>query len=187
MTSPGAKNKRSLPCAAILASLVLVSGCAVLEQAKTDLVQAKDEFKAAMSSDPAPDAGTPSQAPRSSAAQAGTHSKAPASAPSGSPAKVARTDAQSALSEGIGLYDRGDFNGAIKQLAGARDIWTSDKATQTKALKYMAFSYCVTSRKVLCRKQFEKALKLDPAFDLAPGEKGHPLWTPVFERAKKSK
>jgi hypothetical protein len=51
----------------------------------------------------------------------------------------------------------------------------------------MAFSYCVTSRQTLCRQQFEKALKIDPAFDLAPGEKGHPLWGAVFDRAKKRK
>jgi len=29
-------------------------------------------------------------------------------------------------------------------------------------------------------------LKLNKDFDLLPGEKGHPLWGPVFERAKKS-
>jgi hypothetical protein len=52
----------------------------------------------------------------------------------------------------------------------------------------MAFSYCVSARQALCKQQFEKALKLDPAFSLAPGEHGHPLWGPVFERAaKKSK
>ena len=97
-----------------------------------------------------------------------------------------RTVAQTALNEGIDLYDKGDFNGAIKRLSNASEIWTSTKGIQTQALKYMAFSYCVTSRQTLCRQQFEKALKLDPHFDLAPGEKGHPLWGSVFERAKKA-
>ncbi len=91
------------------------------------------------------------------------------------------------LNEGIDLYDKGDFNGAIKHLMGASEIWNSDKATQVTALKYMAFSYCVTGRQILCRQQFERAFKLDPHFDLAPGEKGHPLWGPSFERAKKTK
>jgi hypothetical protein len=27
-------------------------------------------------------------------------------------------------------------------------------------------------------------LRLDPSFDLAPGEQGHPLWGPVFVKAK---
>jgi hypothetical protein len=95
--------------------------------------------------------------------------------------------AKSPLNEGIDLYDKGDYNGAIKHLTGAADIWSADKATQISALKYIAFSYCVTGRQALCRQQFEKALKLDPAFDLAAGEKGHPLWAPSFERAKKAK
>jgi tetratricopeptide (TPR) repeat protein len=98
-----------------------------------------------------------------------------------------RNAAQNALNEGVALYDRGEFNGAIKHLSNAPEIWSADKAVQTRALKYMAFSYCVTSRPSLCRQQFEKALKLDPAFDLAPGEKGHPQWGPVFARAKRAK
>jgi hypothetical protein len=43
----------------------------------------------------------------------------------------------------------------------------------------------VTQRTTLCRQQFAKAFKLDKSFDLSPGEKGHPLWTPSFERARK--
>lgn len=102
------------------------------------------------------------------------------------PNTAQRTAAQTALNEGIGLYDKGDFNAAIRRLSNAPEIWSSDKSIQTRALKYMAFSYCVTSRQALCKQQFEKALKIDPHFDLAPGEKGHPLWGSVFERAKKS-
>lgn len=83
------------------------------------------------------------------------------------------------------LYDRGDFNGAIKKLSGSADIWSADKTLQLAALKTMAFSYCVSARQTLCRLQFEKALKMDPHFDLEPGEKQHPLWAPVFEQAKK--
>ena len=90
------------------------------------------------------------------------------------------------LKEGIALYNNGDYNSAIRRL-GAADVTAGPKATQLEALKYTAFSYCVTSRQTLCRQQFDKALKLDPAFDLEPGEHGHPLWGPVFVKAKKSK
>jgi hypothetical protein len=108
-------------------------------------------------------------------------------APAASPSRPAPPAAdQVALQEGIDLYNKGDFNGAIKRL-GAPEITAGSKARQLEALKYQAFSYCVTARKTLCGKQFEKALKLDPAFDLAPGEHGHPLWGPVFTRLKKSK
>jgi Flp pilus assembly protein TadD len=93
---------------------------------------------------------------------------------------------QVALKEGIAAYNNGEYATAIKRLSSP-DIASGSKATQLSALKHLAFSYCLTNRATLCRQQFEKALKLDPAFDLAPGEHGHPLWGPVFTRAKKTK
>jgi hypothetical protein len=90
-----------------------------------------------------------------------------------------------ALRDGIVAYDNGDYNGAIKKLS-VREIAKSSKANQLIAIKYTAFSYCVSGRPVLCRQQFDKALKLDPSFELEAGETGHPLWGPVFARAKKS-
>ncbi|MBZ2208138.1 TssQ family T6SS-associated lipoprotein [Massilia soli] len=108
-------------------------------------------------------------------------------APAPAPVKPAAPGPdQVALQEGIELYNKGDFNGAIKRL-GTAEISAGSKARQLEALKYQAFSYCVTSRKTLCGKQFEKALALDPAFDLGPGEHGHPLWGPVFTRLKKAR
>jgi hypothetical protein len=93
--------------------------------------------------------------------------------------------AQVALRDGIAAYDNGDYQGAVKKLS-AREIAKSSKANQLIAIKYTAFSYCVSGRPALCRQQFDKALKLDPAFELEVGETGHPLWGPVFARAKKS-
>jgi hypothetical protein len=89
------------------------------------------------------------------------------------------------LREGIRLYEDGDFNGAIRRLS-ARDVNNGPLPTRLTALKYMAFSYCVTSRPAPCRQAFDRALRLDPAFDLAPGEHGHPLWGPVFTKAKQA-
>jgi len=91
-----------------------------------------------------------------------------------------------ALTDGIALYNKGSYSAAIKRLANGQEIWSADTSFQTEALKYMAFSYCVTSRRKLCKQQFEKALRLDPGFDLAPGEQGHPLWGPVFNQAKRT-
>ncbi len=102
------------------------------------------------------------------------------------PAASAPVAVNAGLADGIALYNKGDYNGAIKRLAQA-DVISGPKATQLAALKYSAFSYCVTSRTTLCRQQFDKAIKLDPAFDLDPGEHGHPLWGPVFVKAKKAK
>ena len=89
------------------------------------------------------------------------------------------------LQEGIRLYNDGDYNGAIRRLS-ARDVNNGPLATRLTALKYMAFSYCVTSRPAPCRQAFDRALRLDPSFDLAPGEHGHPLWGPVFTKAKQA-
>lgn len=113
-----------------------------------------------------------------------------ASAASSAPAAVAAVPQPpappAALTDGIALYNKGSYSAAIKRLANGQEIWSADTSFQTEALKYMAFSYCVTSRRKLCKQQFEKALRLDPAFDLAPGEQGHPLWGPVFNQAKRS-
>lgn len=91
---------------------------------------------------------------------------------------------QTGLKDGIELYNKGSYNDAIKRLS-APEVAGGSKATQLQGLKYSAFSYCVSSRQSLCRLSFEKAFKLDPNFDLAPGEHGHPLWGPAFARAKK--
>ena len=108
------------------------------------------------------------------------------------PAPAARvpTASERALADGIGLYDAGDFNGAIKMLLGAKAIWEDTTipvglTNKVAAHKYIAFSYCVTNRRTLCRQQFVDAIKLDPNFNLEPAETTHPLWGPEFDRAKK--
>jgi hypothetical protein len=89
------------------------------------------------------------------------------------------------LREGIRMYNEGDFDGAIRRLS-ARDVSNGPLGMRLAALKYTAFSYCVTSRPGPCRQSFDKALRLDPSFDLAAGEHGHPLWGPVFTQAKQA-
>ncbi len=117
---------------------------------------------------------------------ASTTAHGPGAASSSSAAAAASaTSPPSGLAEGVALYNKGDYNGAIKRL-GLADVTGGPKAVQLAGLKYSAFSYCVTARQLLCRQQFDKALKIDPAFDLAAGEYGHPLWGPVFVKAKKA-
>jgi hypothetical protein len=100
------------------------------------------------------------------------------------PTETPEVLAQQAVTAGVEAYNRGEYQGAIRRLT-APEIAAGEKPVQLNALKYAAFSYCLTKRQTLCRQQFDKAFKLDPAFDLAPGEKGHPLWTPAFEQAKR--
>lgn len=107
------------------------------------------------------------------------------------PAPVVRvpTPSERALTDSVALYDAGDFNGAIKMLLGAKVIWEDATipgglANKVAAHKYLAFSYCVTNRRTLCRQQFIEAIKIDSAFQLEPAEKTHPIWGPEFDRAK---
>lgn len=90
-----------------------------------------------------------------------------------------------ALREGIALYHDGNFNGAIKRLTSS-DMNGGSVRNRVSALKYTAFSYCVTNRPVACRQAFERALRMDASFDLTPGEQGHPLWGPQFARARQN-
>jgi hypothetical protein len=99
------------------------------------------------------------------------------------PARERASDAAATLREGIRLYNNGDFTNAIVKF-NAPEIQGANAATRTSALKYTAFSYCVTQRPAPCRQAFDRALRIDPDFALAPGEEGHPMWGPVFEKAK---
>lgn len=165
--------KKSLTCARLVclyAALSLLSGC-------TWLAKIKD-----WDTKPVQATATPPKPTPKTTGKAADKPQPTAATTAANPAVT-----QDPLTDGIELYHAGDYNGAIKRLAGAREIWGGDKATQTTALKYMAFSYCVTGRNALCKQQFDKAFKLDPGFDLAQGEKGHPLWGPVFDKAKKHK
>jgi hypothetical protein len=110
------------------------------------------------------------------------------------PSRPARTEraekatperADVALREGIELFNDGDYNGAIRRLSSA-EITGAPLRTRVNALKYMAFSYCVTGRQMVCREHFVRAIRLDPNFKLATGEQGHPLWGPEFVAAKRA-
>jgi len=132
-------------------------------------------------------AGTKPVAPKAAPSHAATTVAKPAPAPDTmAPAILPAATPVSGLAEGVALYEKGDYNGAIKKLAAA-NVPTAPKATQLSALKYTAFSYCLTSRQAQCRQHFEKALKLDASFDLESGEKGHPMWGPAWLKAKKAK
>ena len=133
----------------------------------------------------APSAAVKPGTTSSSVPAGGRPSGAPATSGTSQPMPIILSAEQIGLKEGIELYNKGSFNDAIKRL-NAPDVASGSRPTQVSAFKYIAFSYCVTSRQTLCRQAVEKAFKLDPGFDLAPGEHGHPLWGPAFARARKN-
>ncbi|WP_175717235.1 TssQ family T6SS-associated lipoprotein [Burkholderia anthina] len=93
--------------------------------------------------------------------------------------------ARAALDNARAAYGAGDYGRTIAILSRAKEIDGADTDTQVAAHKLLAFSYCVTNRITQCRAEFSKILDLNPRFDLSPAEKGHPIWGPAFEFARR--
>jgi hypothetical protein len=89
------------------------------------------------------------------------------------------------LAAGLASYERGEYVAAMRLLSPLTNDATLDITSRLLALKSLAFSQCLTRAVVACRGTFERAFKLDPKFDLAPAEQGHPVWGPQFEIARK--
>lgn len=154
--------------AGLLGAVLLLGGCAELNS-QLNSILGKNEARPHSRGDDRP-------RPRTERAE---RSERPAPRPE----RPAADRDDNALRDGIALYNDGDFNGAIKRL-NSGDMNGGSLRNRVTALKYTAFSYCVTNRPGPCRQAFERALRLDPSFDLSPGEQGHPLWGPQFAKAR---
>ena len=88
------------------------------------------------------------------------------------------------LSAGVSYYEDGKYALAEKSLKNAQDLGLADIADQVTAHKYLAFLYCTSNRKTLCKKEFNNAFKLDPDFTLSPAEEGHPMWRNIYRQVK---
>jgi hypothetical protein len=99
----------------------------------------------------------------------------------------ARPKPEQLLAEGSELYEKGDYKAAIRKLVTVRDSAEVTPLTKQSSLRLLAFSYCVTSQRALCKNQFSTLLAIAPEFQLSRGEAGHPLWGPVFKEAKSEK
>jgi hypothetical protein len=93
-----------------------------------------------------------------------------------------QVNAESTFAEGLRLYEAGHYYLAEEQFLSP-PLWAGDTQVQLKALKYLAFGYCVTERPIQCRFAFDRALQIDPTFHLGTAEASHPLWGPVFVQA----
>ena len=96
-----------------------------------------------------------------------------------------RPGAEGLLDDGLAKYAAGNFDAAQKQLAAALKQGLAAKPDQITAHKHSAFSLCLLGKRIPCRNEFEKIFALDPNFDLAPAEAGHPSWSKTFAEAKK--
>jgi Tfp pilus assembly protein PilF len=99
-------------------------------------------------------------------------------------AAPARTPAEQAFDRGVRNYEDANYKDAAKEFQSALDTGLAKKGDQVQAHKYLAFIACISGRNKVCRDEFKKALDIDPSFDLAPAEAGHPKWGPVFRSVK---
>ena len=83
-------------------------------------------------------------------------------------------------------YDRGDFNGAVRQINIIINDGALDPSQMVRALKVLAFSQCSSNAVTSCRQSFERALRVDPNFELSAAERGHPIWGAQFTRARRT-
>ena len=92
--------------------------------------------------------------------------------------------AQANLNDGLRKYDSGTNDEAVKSFLLALDSGVLPLADQLNARKHLAFIYCLGGRELSCKEEFERAMALDPKFDLTPAEAGHPSWGPVHRLVK---
>jgi tetratricopeptide (TPR) repeat protein len=92
--------------------------------------------------------------------------------------------AEQVLSDAIVKYDAGDYPAAHALLETALKEGLKSKEDQVKAMKHVAFTLCLQNKITACRAEFVKIYSVDPEFDLAPAEAGHPSWTKTFAAAK---
>ncbi|MFY3683674.1 TssQ family T6SS-associated lipoprotein [Achromobacter xylosoxidans] len=104
----------------------------------------------------------------------------PASAPDRAPTPQALEQLQQVRDQ----YSAGHYGEVIRGVARSDELAASSKAVRIEAYKLQAFSYCVSRYAQLCEDSFSRILQIDPNFELAPNEAGHPVWGPVFQRAK---
>jgi Tfp pilus assembly protein PilF len=87
------------------------------------------------------------------------------------------------LASGIRHYEDGNYSDASRLLSASLEKGLS-RSDQVRAHKYLAFIHCIAGRESRCREEFRTTLKLDPSFELAANEAGHPIWGPVFRSVK---
>jgi hypothetical protein len=92
--------------------------------------------------------------------------------------------AEQMLNDGMVKYDAGDYPAAQALYASALKEGLKAKEDQVRAMKFTAFTLCLTEKYPQCRAEFVRIYDVDPKFDLTPAEAGHPSWTKTFAAAK---
>jgi Tfp pilus assembly protein PilF len=90
---------------------------------------------------------------------------------------------EAALAVGLKQYEDGRYAESLKNLQTAVGQGLSD-GDRVNAHKHVAFIHCAANRERACRDEFRRALRVNPAMELAPAEAGHPIWGPIFRSVK---
>ena len=102
------------------------------------------------------------------------------------PSAPARTG-EGSLSAGIVQFEEGNYAQAQRLLQQSLNEGLQTRASKARAHKYLAFTYCVTSRTAQCQQEFSNALTADPKFTLTAAEAGHPTWGPAYRSVAKGR
>jgi tetratricopeptide (TPR) repeat protein len=97
---------------------------------------------------------------------------------------VLRQRATEQLALGLGQYDKGDTENALKNLTASLEHGMLNKVDQSIARKYLAMIHCVSNREAQCRDEFRKAFEINSDFALTTAEDGHPIWGPVYRSVR---
>ncbi len=101
-------------------------------------------------------------------------------------AAVEPSISEKTLVTALASFDRGEYALAMKLLKPLTTDLALDTPDRLRAIKSLAFAQCLTRAVLACRKTFETAFQLDPDFDLASAEQGHPVWGPQFLQARQN-
>ena len=94
------------------------------------------------------------------------------------------SEGRKALDRAVAQFEQGKVAEAIRMIQESPEIVADGPAVRAQSLKTLAFAQCVAGRRPACRRSFDALLVLDPSFELAPAETGHPSWGPEFDRAR---
>ncbi|MDY0273222.1 MAG: TssQ family T6SS-associated lipoprotein [Advenella sp.] len=82
-------------------------------------------------------------------------------------------------------FSNGAYKELIKNIKAEPLMLSGSLAFRSEALKYQAFSQCLTRARTACGKTFNQLLAANPDYQLTEAESTHPTWGPVFEKENK--
>lgn len=82
-------------------------------------------------------------------------------------------------------FDAGQYKELIAQIKATHETKNGTADFRQEALKYQAFSECLSKMPRSCRATFRTLFSEDPSFALNIAEEGHPTWGPIYQSEQK--